>query len=50
MYCLHFSNLKGSEEKDRNGRQGGPPEARVGPAVLVSGGGGPCRNFCEIPW
>ena len=45
---LHFSNLTGSEGKDRNGRQGGPPEARVGLTVLVSDGGGPCGNFCEI--
>ena len=37
-----------SEGNDRNGRRGGPPETRVGPNVLVSGGGGPCRNFCEI--
>ena len=48
--CLHFSNLKGSEGKDRNGRQGWPLETRVGPTALDSGCGRPCRNFYGIPW
>ena len=47
---LDFSNLNGSKGTVRNGRKDGPPETRIGPAVLVSDGGGPCRNFCEIPW